>query len=108
MCEFMSVEENPESLQFMCMHCDKHRNDAGYLKQVFDSFGSVPESQIGHDIFPECFYEHCSNENKSLGQKRRISAKEGFTPGSKVLSGCFFIVNNKGNLFGDYDSEQRL
>lgn len=106
--EFMSEEKSPESLQFMCTYCDKHRNDAGYWDQVFDSYGSVPESRISHGICPECFQEHFPGEYTSLCKEGRIVVKERIMPDNRVLYGCFFIVSNKGNLYGEYDSEQRL
>jgi hypothetical protein len=93
---------------FICTYCDKFRNDSGYWEEIHTSFVPVPAANISHGICPECLQTHFPDEFNELQDEGRIAVKEKIMPDNRVLYGCFFIVSNKGFLFGDYDRGQRL
>jgi hypothetical protein len=106
--EFMSQEEDPVRLLFVCTYCDKHRNDDGYWEQAYGFDECIYEGRISHGICPKCLKEHFPDEYSSLRKEGKIAIKEKIMPDSRVLYGCFFVVNNMGYLYGDYDREQRI
>lgn len=93
---------------FICMYCDKYRNDSGCWEEMYSAYFPVPLSRISHGICPECLQEHFPNEFASLCDEGRVAVKEKIMPDNRALYGCFFIVSNKGSLFDDYDKGQRL
>ena len=95
--EINSKKECLEGFLSFCMYCGTHRNDAGFWEQVYKFNESVPEG----------FQDHFPDKYISL-EKKRDTVSEKILPGKRELYSCFFIVNNKGCLFGDYDKEQRL
>jgi hypothetical protein len=108
MVESCSQKENQDRLLFICMYCDKYRNDAGYWEKARDLCASVPEERKSHGICPECLLKNFPDEYSSLCEEGKIDVKKKITPDNRALLGCFFIVSNKGCLFGDYDKGQRF
>jgi hypothetical protein len=108
MVESGSQKEEPDRSLFICMYCDKYRNDAGYWEKVYKSHALAPAARISHGICPRCYQEHFPDEYSSSCEEGEIAVREKIMPDSRLLFGCFFIVSNKGFLFGDYDKRQRL
>ena len=106
--EFMSQEESEPNLAFICMYCKKHKNVAGNWEQGDGLDESVSDEWISHGICPDCLKEHFPDEYSSLREEGKIEVQEKTMPDCTVLYGSFFIVNNMGYLFGEYDREQRL
>jgi hypothetical protein len=102
-----SQEEGMEGLLSFYMYCGTHRNNEGFWEQVYRLTESVPESRINCGSCPEGFEDDFPDKYVSFCEKKRITVKEKIMPERKVLPGCFFIVNNKGYLFGEYDKKQR-
>lgn len=101
-------KEDSGRMLFVCMYCDKYRNDSGFWEEMYTSYIPVPAARISHGICPECLQEHFPDEFDALCDEGRIAVKEKIMPDNRVLYGCFFIVSNRGYLFGDYDKGQRL
>jgi hypothetical protein len=106
--EFMVKEEIPEILLPIYTYCDKHRNDARYWDQIFESCGSDLETSERHDVCYEGPQENLHDEYSPLREEKSIAVNERTIPDPRLLHGCFLIVNNKGYLLGDNDREQRL
>ena len=105
--EINSKEEGLEGFLSFYMYCGTHRNDAGFWEQVYKFNESVPESRRNFGPCPEGSQDHSPDEYLPLEKKGNTVIKK-ILAGKKELYSCFFIVNNKGSLFGDYDKEQRL
>ena len=104
--EVNSQEEGLESILSFSMYCGTHRNDAGFWEQVYNFNGSGPESRTYgpgsegcQNLFPD--------EHPSLDEGKRCIVKEKKQVENRGRYG-FFLVNNQGCLWGDYDKEQRL
>jgi hypothetical protein len=108
MVESRSEKEPLDRLLLICMYCHKYRNDAGYWELARDVCVSVPDERRSHGICPECLQKNFPDEYSSLCEEGKITVKEKIMPDNRVVFGCFFIVSNKGNIFGDYDKEQRF
>jgi hypothetical protein len=106
--EVKSQEEGLESFLSFCMYCGIHRNDAGFWEQIYKFNESIPESRRNYGPCPEGFQDHFPDEYVSLYEEKRNTVKEKILSKKRGLFGCFFIVNNKGFLFGDYDKNQRI
>ena len=99
--------EGLESILSICMYCGTHRNDAGFWEQVYSFDGPVPESRINYGLFSEGRQNCFPDEYISPGEENRNTLKGKISPEKSDAYG-WFLVNNKGCLFGDYDKGQRL
>jgi hypothetical protein len=101
-------KEDSGCFLLVCTYCDKYRNDSVFWEEMDTSYIPVPAARISHGICPECLQEHFPDEFDALCDEGRIAVKEKIMPDNRVLYYCFFIVSNRGYLFGDYDKGQRL
>ncbi len=108
MAEIVSQEENLDCLLFICLYCKNYRNDSMFWEQASNFFLSAPEMREEEDVCPDCFQQQFSDQRLSSCDALRVNRKEnGFKTKGK-LKNMFFIVSNRGCLFGDYDHGQRL
>jgi len=105
--EFKSRGKAPESCLLICTYCSKHRTDKGYWDLIFESYGMVSGTCVSHGICPECLKVRYFDEQSSYCEEGNVVIKDRILPDKKGTH-YFFMVNNKGNIHGDNDGEQRL
>ena len=106
---FKPQEEFQESFLPFSMYCGNiHRNEAGFWEQIYKINGMFPEARTILGPFPEGPQVPFPEEYISHSKEQRNEVKAQPVSGIRNLCYCFFIVSNKGYLFGDYDKEQRL
>jgi hypothetical protein len=101
-------EESLECLLYLSLYCKDYRKDSGFWEQASQFFLSTPENLDNEDSRPAGYRESCDGENFSFFDEEETGAPEKMSNQKKIQMGKFFIVSNKGSLFGDYDHKQLL
>ena len=106
--EVISEEESLESLLSFCMHCGQYSRNSEFWIRVCLSCESIFSVEGVLSAIKECCDEDSifSHTLPESAAEHVVGGKE--KPPKQKLEGYFFIVNNRGYLFGDYDNKQRL
>jgi hypothetical protein len=108
MAEVVSQEESLDCLLFVSLYCKNYRKDSGFWEQASEFFLSAPDAWEDGDAGPDGFGEQYAEDCLSFIDKGKAREIVSNNYRSGRLTGNFFIVSNRGCLFGDYDHKQRL
>ncbi len=101
-------EESLQCLLYIGLYCKDYRKDSGFWEQASQFFLSTPEDLDNDDSWTVGYGESCAGEDFSFFDEEKACSPEKMIDQKKMQTGRFFIVSNRGSLFGDYDHEQRL
>jgi hypothetical protein len=101
-------EESLQCLLYISLYCEDYRKDSGFWEQASQFFLSTPENLDNDDSWPVGYKESCDVEDFSFFDEEKTEASEKMNDQKGLRMGRFFIVSNRGSLFGDHDHKQLL
>jgi len=108
MAEVVMQEESLDCLLFVSLYCKHYRQDNGFWEQAFDFFMSNHELREDKDMNPDCYEEHHSGDFIPNCEERETSQTGKMKYGKGNSYDGFFIVSNRGCIFGNHDHKQRI
>ena len=108
MAEVDSKDTSIDSLLFVGLYCKNFREDTSFWDQVFEYFLSSSESEEDGLLDLECGSEGEGEEFKPTQQKVVSGSDINWLTTENCLTSTFYIVSNRGCLYGDYDCKQRF
>jgi len=105
---FMSQNQNQKKLKFVFLSGDRHRNGNRYREDILEFLDPMRKAARHHGVCPECLREHFPDECTAIITAEKTMVTEKIMHGNRVLFGCFFIVTNRGYLYGGHNKEQRF
>jgi hypothetical protein len=101
-------EDGLESTLVFSLLCEKNRNSDGFWEQVCKSYEYMLDEKADCALNADGLPERFSGGYPLLCEKGGKGMREKKLPGNREMGGCYYIVSNKGGIFGEYNKEQRL
>lgn len=105
MAEILAQQEKLECLLSVCLYCKDYRSDSMFWEEASRFFFSSSETD---EVHPDDFLGRSADAASPLHSKGSGDYQEGKTGNNRTLMNEFFIVSNRGCLFGEHDHDQRL